>query len=146
MDDGGRRHPRWGIAAQVTAIVGAVGMVLTIGLLWVAYSSTTGTVDGLMGDLDAVIVEAQGKYEAAVSALDEQAGSAISPDAQALFEASGLSAQACVSVSSGVRRRATGGPPMPWWSGDRAAARSMALGYDATTVASRYRSSSSTAA
>ena len=31
-DGGGRRHPRWGIAAQVAAIVGAIGLVLTIGV------------------------------------------------------------------------------------------------------------------
>ena len=83
---GGRRHPRWGIVAQVTAIVGAVGLVLAIGFSWVVYSSTSGAVNGLMADLDAVAAEAQGKYDAAAAALDEQAGRAVNADAQALLQ------------------------------------------------------------
>lgn len=82
----GRRHPRWGIAAQVTAIVGAIGLVLAIGLTWVVSSSTAGTVNGLLSDLDAVMAEAQGKYDAAATALDELAASAGNPDAQALLQ------------------------------------------------------------
>lgn len=83
---GGRRHPRWGIVAQVTAIVGAVGLVLAIGFSWVLYSSTSGAVNGLMADLDTVAAEAQGKYDAAAAALDEQAGRAVNADAQALLQ------------------------------------------------------------
>ncbi len=83
---GGRRHPRWGIVAQVTAIVGAIGLVLAIGLTWAVYSSTSGAVNGLMADLDAMAAEAQGKYDAAAAALDEQAGRAANADAQALLE------------------------------------------------------------
>lgn len=83
---GGRRHPRWGIAAQVTAILGAAGLLLLIGLTWVVYSSTTGTVNSLMADLNAMTAEAQGKYDAAAAALDEQAGKAVNADAQALFQ------------------------------------------------------------
>ena len=83
---GGRRHPRWGIVAQVTAIVGAIGLVLAIGLTWVVYSSTSGAVNGLMADLDAMTAEAQGKYDAAAAALDEQAGRAVNADAQALLQ------------------------------------------------------------
>ena len=86
VDGGGRRHPRWGIVAQVTAIVGAVGLVLAIGLTWVVYSSTSGAVNGLMADLDAMTAEAQGKYDAAAAALDEQAGRAVNADAQALLQ------------------------------------------------------------
>ena len=82
----GRRHPRWGIVAQLTAIVGVVGLVLAIGLTWVVYSSTSGAVNGLMADLDATASEAQGKYDAAAAALDEQAGRAANPDAQALLQ------------------------------------------------------------
>jgi len=85
-DGGGRRHPRWGIAAQVTAIVGAVGLVLAMGLMWVVYDSTSGTVNSLMAELDATTTEAQGKYDAAGAALDEQAGRAVNADAQALLE------------------------------------------------------------
>ena len=83
---GGRRHPRWGIVAQVTAIVGGLGLVLAIGLTWVVYDSTSGTVNALLADLDAITAEAQGKYEAAGAALDEQAGRAVNADAQALLE------------------------------------------------------------
>jgi hypothetical protein len=83
---GGRRHPRWGIVAQVTAIVGAVGLVLAIGLTWVVYDSTSGTVTSLMAELDATTAEAMGKYDAAAAALDEQAGRAVNADAQALLE------------------------------------------------------------
>lgn len=83
---GGRRHPRWGIVAQATAIFGAVGLVLAIGLTWVVYSSTSGAVNGLMAGLDATASEAQGKYDAAAAALDEQAGKAVNPDAQALLQ------------------------------------------------------------
>ena len=82
----GRRHPRWGIVAQVTAIVGAVGLVLAIGLTWVVYSTTSGAVNTLMADLDATTAEAQGKYDAAAAALDEQAGRAVNADAQALLQ------------------------------------------------------------
>jgi hypothetical protein len=82
---GGRRHPRWGIVAQVTAIVGAVGLVLAIGLTWVVSSSTSGTVNGLMSDLDATAAAAQEKYDAAAAVLDEQADRAINADAAALF-------------------------------------------------------------
>jgi predicted PurR-regulated permease PerM len=85
VDGGGRRHPRWGIVAQVTAIVGSVGLVLAIGLTWVVYSSTSGTVNGLLADLDAMTAEAQGKYDAAAMALDEQAGKALNEDAQSLL-------------------------------------------------------------
>jgi hypothetical protein len=85
VDGGGRRHPRWGIVAQVTAIVGSVGLVLAIGLTWVVYSSTSGTVNGLLADLDAMTAEAQGKYDAAAMALDEQAGRALNDDAQSLL-------------------------------------------------------------
>jgi hypothetical protein len=84
--EGGRRHPRWGLVAQVTAIVGAIGLVLAIGLTWAVYSSTSGAVNGLMADLDAMAAEAQGKYDAAAAALDEQAGRAVNADAQALLE------------------------------------------------------------
>jgi hypothetical protein len=83
---GGRRHPRLGIVAQVTAIVGAVGLVLAIGLTWLVYGSTSGAVDRLMADLDATASEAQGKYDAAAAALEEQAGKALNPDAQALLQ------------------------------------------------------------
>jgi hypothetical protein len=83
---GGRRHPRWGIVAQVTAIVGAIGLVLAIGLTWALYSSTSGAVNGLMADLGATTTEAQGKYDAAAAALDELAGRAVNADAQALLE------------------------------------------------------------
>jgi hypothetical protein len=83
---GGRRHPRWGIVAQVTAIVGSVGLVLAIGLTWVVYDSTSGTVTSLMAELDATTAEAQGKYDAAAVALDEQAGRAVNADAQALLQ------------------------------------------------------------
>jgi hypothetical protein len=86
QDGGGRRHPRWGIVAQVTAIVGAVGLVLAIGLTWVVYDSTSGTVTSLMAELDATTAEAQGKYDAAAAALDEQAGRAVNADAQALLQ------------------------------------------------------------
>jgi hypothetical protein len=86
VDGSGRRHPRWGIVAQVTAIVGSVGLVLAIGLTWAVYSSTSGAVNGLMADLDAMAAEAQGKYDAAAAALDEQAGRAVNADAQALLE------------------------------------------------------------
>jgi hypothetical protein len=82
----GRRHPRWGIVAQVTAIVGAIGLALAIGLTWVVYDSTSGAVNGLMADLDAMTAEAQGKYDAAAAALDEQAGRAANADAQALLQ------------------------------------------------------------
>jgi hypothetical protein len=70
----------------VTAIVGAIGLVLAIGLTWAVYSSTSGAVNGLMADLDAMAAEAQGKYDAAAAALDEQAGRAVNADAQALLE------------------------------------------------------------
>jgi hypothetical protein len=83
---GGRRHPRWGIVAQVTAIVGAVGLVLAMGLMWVVYDSTSGTVNSLLADLDATATEAQGKYDAAGAALDDQADRAVNADAQALFQ------------------------------------------------------------
>jgi hypothetical protein len=83
---GGRRHPRWGIVAQVTAIVGVIGLVLAIGLTWAVYSSTSGAVNGLMTDLDAMTAEAQGKYDAAAAALDEQASRAANADAQALLQ------------------------------------------------------------
>jgi hypothetical protein len=83
---GGRRHPRWGIVAQVTAILGGAGLLLLIGLTWVVYSSTAGTVNSLMADLDAMTAEAQGKYDAAAAALDEQADKAVNADAQALFQ------------------------------------------------------------
>lgn len=83
---GGRRHPRWGIVAQVTAIVGAIGLVLAMGLMWVVYDSTSGTVNSLMAELDATTTEAHGKYDAAGAALDEQAGRAVNADAQALLE------------------------------------------------------------
>jgi predicted PurR-regulated permease PerM len=86
VDGSGRRHPRWGIVAQVTAIVGSVGLVLAIGLTWVVYSSTSGTVNGLLADLDAMTADAQGKYDAAAMALDEQAGRALNEDAQSLLE------------------------------------------------------------
>jgi hypothetical protein len=81
-----RRHPRWGIVAQVTAIVGGIGLALAIGLTWAVYSSTSGAVNGLMADLDAMTAEAQGKYDAAAVALDEQASSAANADAQALLQ------------------------------------------------------------
>jgi hypothetical protein len=83
---GGRRHPRWGIVAQVTAIVGAVGLVQAMGLMWVVYDSTSGTVNSLLADLDATATEAQGKYDAAGAALDDQADRAVNADAQALFQ------------------------------------------------------------
>jgi hypothetical protein len=83
---GGRNHPRWGIVAQVTAIVGAVGLVLAMGLMWVVYDSTSGTVNSLLADLDATATEAQGKYDAAGAALDDQADRAVNADAQALFQ------------------------------------------------------------
>jgi hypothetical protein len=86
VDGGGRRHPRWGIVAQVTAIVGGIGLALAIGLTWAVYSSTSGAVNGLMADLDAMTAEAQGKYDAAAVALDEQASSAANADAQALLQ------------------------------------------------------------
>jgi hypothetical protein len=70
----------------VTAIVGSVGLVLAIGLTWVVYSSTSGTVNGLLADLDAMAADAQGKYDAAAVALDEQAGRALNEDAESLLE------------------------------------------------------------
>jgi hypothetical protein len=82
----GRRHSRWGVVAQVTAIVGAVALVLAIALAWALYGTASQRVNGLMGDLDAAVAEAQGKYEAAGAALDEQAGVATNPDAQALLQ------------------------------------------------------------
>jgi hypothetical protein len=82
----GQRHPRWGVVAQVTAIVGGICLVLAIGLTWVLYSSTSGAVNGLMADLDATTAEAQGKYDAAAAALDELAGRASNADAQALLQ------------------------------------------------------------
>jgi hypothetical protein len=82
----GRRHPRWGIVAQVTAIVGAVGLVLAMGLMWVVYDSTSGTVNSLVADLEATTTEAQGKYDAVAAALDEQAGRVVNPDGQALLQ------------------------------------------------------------
>jgi hypothetical protein len=81
-----RRHPRWGIVAQVTASVGGIGLALAIGLTWAVYSSTSGAVNGLMADLDAMTAEAQGKYDAAAVALDEQAGVLVNADAQALLQ------------------------------------------------------------
>lgn len=81
----GRRHPRWGIVAQVAAIVGAIGLVLTIGLTWVVAGSASGTVSGLMADLDAATAEAWEKYEAAAGALDAAADNAVNSDAQALL-------------------------------------------------------------
>jgi hypothetical protein len=84
--EGGQRHPRWGVVAQVTAIVGAIALVLAIALLWVVYGTASQRVDGLMGDLDAAVAEAQGKYDTAGAALDEQAGVAPNPDAQALLQ------------------------------------------------------------
>jgi predicted PurR-regulated permease PerM len=70
----------------VTAIVGAVGLVLAMGLMWVVYDSTSSTVNSLVADLEATTTEAQGKYDAAAAALDEQAGRAVNPDGQALLE------------------------------------------------------------
>lgn len=84
-DGGGRRHPRWGIAAQVAAIVGAIGLVLTIGLAWVVAGSASGTVNGLMADLDAATAEAWEKYDAAAGALDAAADSAVNADLQAIL-------------------------------------------------------------
>jgi hypothetical protein len=84
--EGGRRHSRWGVVAQVTAIVGAVVLVLAIALVWVVYSTASQRVNGLMGDLDTAVAEAQGKYDAAGAALDEQAGVAPNPDAQVLLQ------------------------------------------------------------
>jgi hypothetical protein len=74
------------VVAQVTAIVGAVAMVLAIAFTWVVYSTASERVNGLIGDLDAAVAEAQGKYDAAGVALDEQAGVAANPDAQALLQ------------------------------------------------------------
>jgi hypothetical protein len=84
--EGGRRHPGWGVVAQVTAIVGAIALVLAIALFWVAYGTASQGVNGLMGDLDAAVAEAQGKYESVGAALDTQAGVAPNPDAQALLQ------------------------------------------------------------
>jgi hypothetical protein len=81
-----RRHPKWGIVAQVTAIVGGICLVLAIGLTWVVYGSTSGTVNGLMAELDATTAEAQGKYDAAAVALEELAAKVANPDAQALLQ------------------------------------------------------------
>jgi hypothetical protein len=57
-----------------------------MGLMWVVYDSTSGTVNSLLADLDATATEAQGKYDAAGAALDDQADRAVNADAQALFQ------------------------------------------------------------
>jgi hypothetical protein len=85
-DGGGRRHPRWGIAAQVTAIVGAVVMVLALVLTWAVYASGSERANGLVADLDATASEAQGKYDAAAAALDGMASVASDPDVQSLLQ------------------------------------------------------------
>ena len=82
-----RRHPRWGVAAQVTAILGVVALALAILLLWVLETSVTTGVNSVMADLGTTTTEAQAKWEAAASALDGLAAQASNhPDAQALMQ------------------------------------------------------------
>ncbi len=82
----GRRHPGWGVVAQVTAVVGGLILVLAIALSWTVYNTTSGGVDSLLAELDAVASEAGGKYDAAATALEDLAGVAANPDAQALLQ------------------------------------------------------------
>jgi hypothetical protein len=84
--DGGRRHPRWGIAAQVTAIVGAVLLVLVTGLTWAVYVSTSQRANDLVAQLDATTAEAQEKYDAVAASLEGLAGLAPNPDTQSLLQ------------------------------------------------------------
>ncbi len=85
-DGGGRRHPRWGIVAQVTAIVGAVVMVLAIVLTWAVYASTSQRANDLVAQLDATAAEAQEKYDTAATSLDGMASVATDPDVKSLLQ------------------------------------------------------------
>jgi hypothetical protein len=74
------------VVAQVTALVGAGVLMLAIGLSWTVYNATSGGVDSLLSQLDAVTSEAVGTYDAVATALDDLAGVAANPDAQALLQ------------------------------------------------------------
>jgi hypothetical protein len=60
--------------------------MLAIGLSWTVYNATSGGVDSLLSQLDAVTSEAVGTYDAVATALDDLAGVAANPDAQALLQ------------------------------------------------------------
>ena len=68
-----RRHPRWGVVAQVTGAVGVVLLVLMIAGTWLGYSYTDQGVHGLVGDMDAAAAKAVEQANAVAVALDQQA-------------------------------------------------------------------------
>lgn len=69
----GRRHPRWGIVAQVVGAAGVVVLVLMILGTWFGYSFTTDAVHRALGDLDSAATSAVQQAEQVAIALEQQA-------------------------------------------------------------------------
>jgi hypothetical protein len=68
-----RRHPGWGIVAQLVGAAGVVVLVLLIAGTWVGYGFTSDAVGRAVGDLDSAATSAVQQAEEVAVALEQQA-------------------------------------------------------------------------
>ena len=68
-----RRHPGWGIVAQLVGAAGVVVLVLMILGTWLGYGFTTDAVHRALGDLDTAATSAVQQAEQVAVALEQQA-------------------------------------------------------------------------
>ena len=76
----GRRHPRWGIVAQVVGVLGITLLVLATAATWVGWGVSDQAVDTLVGSLDTAATDAIAKAEQVAIALENEAGTATDPE------------------------------------------------------------------
>lgn len=86
-----RRHPTWGIVAQVVGAFGIVVLTLAIAATWFGWSVSGDAMTGLVGDLDTAAADAIVKAEAIAIVLeDEAAGTTDAATAEALRQGATL--------------------------------------------------------
>lgn len=68
-----RRHPTWGIVAQLVGAAGMIVLVLMILGTWFGYSFTTDAIHRALGDLDSAATSAVQQAEQVAVALEQQA-------------------------------------------------------------------------
>ena len=83
---GSRRHPRWGIVAQVVGGVGVVVLALMIAGTWLGYGWTNDAVHHLSSDLETSATSAVQQAEQVAVALEQQAAQpSLDPQTAALL-------------------------------------------------------------
>ena len=106
---GARRHPRWGVVAQIAGASGVVLLVLAIALTWVGYGFSDQGVDDLVSGMDDAAAVALEQVNGVAFALDEQALATVDdPDTRAVLAQGAELARGVANQVSPSRRSSMG--------------------------------------